>query len=72
MDTGHGTNRDLHICSVYVTSKIRTTSDLWMVVLGKSDSKVKLSVNKLYTDMRVEWSVVGWNFKNSQLAIVEG
>ena len=43
-----------------------------MVVLGKSDSKVQLRIDKLHTDTRVELSVVGWNFENSQLALVEG
>ena len=46
--------------------------EIKMVVLGKSDSEIKLSVDKLHADTRVEWSVVGWNLKHSQLALVEG
>ena len=46
--------------------------EIKMVVFGKSDSEIEVRVNKLHTDTRVEWSVVGWNLKHSQLALVEG
>ena len=59
-------------CRVIKWQSSAVPVEIKMVVLGKSDCEVKLRVDKLHTDTRMELGVVGWNLKHSRLALVEG